>query len=206
MNKLTPSKLWKKIQEEIVVARVGILPGIVIIGLVIIARITGSMQALEWLAFDSFLQLRPEEPIDERIVIVGINENDIRTQKNYPISDHDLATLLWKLQTYNPTVIGLDIYRDLPVNPGHNEIVAAFKNIKNLIAIEKVLPDAISPPPTLPPEQIGFADQITDSDGKLRRSLLGTPTNKGYKLSLSLSLAKVYLAERGINLENGKNE
>ena len=36
------------------------------------------MQSLEWLTFDNFLHMRPEEPIDERIVIVGINEEDIR--------------------------------------------------------------------------------------------------------------------------------
>lgn len=195
--------IWKIIKDEIAIWRVGALPGIAVIGLVIIVRLTGSMQSLEWLAFDSFLRLRSSEPIDERILIVGIDEKDIRNVGKYPIPDKEIAALIRKLQTYKPRVIGIDIFRDLPVEPGHRELVAAFKDIKNLIAIEKVLPEQVAPPPALPPEQVGFADQITDNDGKLRRSLLATPTSKEYKLSLSLSLASAYLAHKGITLENG---
>ncbi|ARV61039.1 histidine kinase [Nostocales cyanobacterium HT-58-2] len=195
--------IWKRLKDEIAIWRVGALPGIAVIGLVIIARLTGLMQSLEWLSFDSFLLLRPEEPIDERIVIVGIDEEDIRSTGTYPIPDKEIAVLVRKLQTYNPRVIGLDIFRDLPVEPGHRELVAAFKDIKNLIAIEKVLPKQVAPSPALPLEQVGFADQITDADGKLRRSLLSTPTAKEYKSSLSLSLATAYLAREGITIENG---
>ncbi|TVP56205.1 MAG: CHASE2 domain-containing protein [Nodularia sp. (in: Bacteria)] len=194
---------WRKIKEEIAIWRVGTLPAMVMIALVIILRLTGSMQSLEWLAFDNFLRIRPEEPIDERILLVGINEEDIRNLQDYPIPDRNLAALLLKLQSYNPRVIGLDIYRDFPVEPGHTELVAAFQKFSNLIAIEKVLPEKIAPPPALPPEQLGFADQILDSDGKLRRILLGTPTPEAYKLSLSLRLAKVYLADESLTLENG---
>ncbi|MCG6136331.1 MAG: CHASE2 domain-containing protein [Nostoc sp. LLA-1] len=194
---------WRKIKEEIAIWRVGALPGMVMIALVIILRLIGSMQTLEWLAFDNFLRIRPEELVDERILIVGINEDDIRILQHYPIPDRDLAALLLKLQSYKPRVIGLDIYRDLPVNPGHTELVAALQNLPNLIAIEKVLPEQIAAPATLPPEQLGFADQILDSDGKLRRSLLGTPTPEAYKLSLSLRLSQIYLAHENLNLANG---
>ncbi|MCC5617838.1 CHASE2 domain-containing protein [Nostoc sp. CHAB 5836] len=196
-------ELWKRIKEEITIWRVGAIPGIAVIGLVMITRLTGLMQSLEWLAFDNFLRLRPDEPRDERIVIVGINEDDISTGTDFSLSDHDLAQLLLKLQSYKPRAIGLDIYRDLPVNPGHSELVTVFQSFKNLIGIEKVLPDEIAPPPALSPEQVGFADQMIDSDGKLRRSLLATSTSKGYKLSLSLSLAAVYLGDHGISIENG---
>ncbi|KAB8332875.1 CHASE2 domain-containing protein [Scytonema tolypothrichoides VB-61278] len=195
--------MWKKVKEEMFVWRLGASTGILIIGLVIIARLTGSLQVLEWLTFDTFLRLRPSEPIDERILIVGINEDDIRSIKKYPIPDGELAALLVKLQTYKPRVIGLDLYRNLPVSPGNPEMIAAFKGMKNLIAIEKVLPDEVEPTPYLSSEQIGFADQITDTDGKLRRSLLATPTPKGYKFSLSLRLAETYLTHEGITLENG---
>lgn len=198
--------LWRRIKEEIAIWRVGAVPGIAVIGLVIIARLAGSLQYLEWLDLDIFLLLRPTEPIDERIVIVGINEADIRSVGAYPIPDREIATLLRILQRYSPRAIGLDIYRDLPVEPGHAELVAAFKDIKNLIGIEKVLPDEIAPPPGLPPQQVGFVDTITDDDGKLRRSLLGTPTPKGYKFSLSLRLVETYLSNQGITLENGKSD
>ena len=195
--------IWKRIKNEIGIWRVGVIPGITVIGLVIVVRVTGTLQFLEWLALDNFLRLRPDEPIDERVVIVGINEADIRRVGAYPIPDREIAALIEKLQTYKPKVIGLDIIRDLPVEPGHTQLITAFKNSKNLIAIEKVLPAQIDPPPVLPPEQVGFSDAITDADGRLRRNLLGTPTLKGYKFSLSLRLAETYLSTKGITLKNG---
>lgn len=195
--------ITRRIKQEIAVWRVGALPGIAVIGMVVIARLTGILQSLEWSALDYFLRLRPWEPIDERIVIVGINEADIQSVGAYPIPDREIAALLRKLQAYQPTVIGLDVLRDLPVEPGYAERVGAFKGIKNLIAIEKVLPIQIAPPPELPLSQVGFSDAITDADGRLRRVLLGTPTPKGYKFSLSLRLAEAYLSTQGITLENG---
>ncbi|HIK08637.1 MAG TPA: CHASE2 domain-containing protein [Trichormus sp. M33_DOE_039] len=201
--------IWTRIKEEITIWRVGALPGLALMGLVIIARLSGAMQYLEWLAFDHFLRIRSSEPIDERILLVEINEDDVRIGKDYAvnsaISDRDLSQLLLKLQTYQPRVIGLDIYRNLPVNPGHAELVKVFQNIKNLIAIEKVLPDPVPPPHTLSSQQIGFSDQIPDNDGKLRRSLLSTPSpsTSDYKFSLSIRLAEIYLAKEGISLGNG---
>ncbi|BDA70572.1 possible Sensor with Chase2 domain [Calothrix sp. PCC 7716] len=195
---------WQRIKAEIANWRVGTLPGIAMIIIIILARITGSLQYLEWQALDNFLRLRPSEPIDERIVIIGIDEKDIESA-DYPIRDRDLAELLIKLKTYEPRVIGLDIIRNIEVAPGYPELVAAFKSVKNLIAIEKVLPETIKPPPTLPPEQVGFADVMLDADNRLRRSLLLTPINNGndYKFSLSIRLAATYLDSEGITLENG---
>lgn len=185
---------------------VGILPGIVAIGLIVILRLSGALQSIEWVTFDSFLRLRPSEPIEERIVIVGIDEADIRRIGNYPIPDREIAKLLRTLQKYGPRVIGLDIVRDIPVEPGHDELVATFKDIKNLILLEKVIPISIKPPPDLPPEQIGFIDYLSDNDGKVRRAILGInrPENdKEYAFSLPLRLAETYLKAQGIKLSNG---
>jgi CHASE2 domain-containing sensor protein/two-component sensor histidine kinase len=195
--------ITSRIKQEIAIWRVGTLPGIAVIGLVIIARLTGLLQSWEWSVLDDFLRLRPWEPVDERIVIVGINEADIRSIGAYPIPDREIAALIKTLQRYQPNVIGLDLMRDLPVEPGYAELVRVFKENKNLIAIEKALPETIAPPPELPPEQIGFSDVITDADGRLRRSLLGTQTPKGFKFSLALRLSQAYLATKGISLENG---
>jgi CHASE2 domain-containing sensor protein len=132
--------IWSKIRKEFTIWSVGALPGIAAIGLVILVRLTGALQLIEWVTLDSFLRLRPSEPIDERVVIVGIDEEDIRRIGDYPIPDREIAKLLRTLQKYQPRVIGLDIVRDIPVEPGHTELVAAFKDIKNLIAVEKVYP------------------------------------------------------------------
>ncbi|MGA7936922.1 MAG: CHASE2 domain-containing protein [Kovacikia sp.] len=61
-----------------------------------------------------------------------------------------------------------------------------------------------SPPPDIPPDQVGFVDTLLDEDGKLRRSLLGTSDPRGvYRLSWSIKLAAAYLKPRGFELENG---
>lgn len=195
-----------RLLKEVGYLKSGILPGIAAITFVIAFRLIGSLQFVEWAAFDKFLWMRPEETVDDRIVIVGINEKDIRL-KNYPIPDQDVAALLRKLKSYQPAVIGLDIFRDLPVEPGHKEFIQTLKETKNLVVVEKVLPDPrgaiVNPPPNLPQEQLGFSDAVIDADGNLRRSLLATSNLQGeWRLSLSLKLAETYLATKGIYLEN----
>jgi CHASE2 domain-containing sensor protein/two-component sensor histidine kinase len=179
-----------------------------VVALVMGLRFMGQLQFHERLALDYLLRLRPPEPVDERILIVGIDEADIREIGTYPVPDRTIATLLTTLQSYNPAVIGLDIYRDLPIQPGHSELVQAFSQMKNLIVIEQVLSDpggsTVKPPQALAAEQVGFADAILDSDGYLRRSLLGTSDDAGkYKLSFTIRLAETYLARQGTALDNG---
>ena len=198
-----PKKFYQKLKEEFVNWRVGLVPGVLVILVIFLARLTGTLQFLEWTTLDYFLRLRPQEATDERIVIVGINEADIRSVGSYPIPDGEIAKLIQKLQTYQPRVIGLDILRDLPVEPGHSELVKTFKQYNNIIGIEKVLPVQVAPPPDLPSSSVGFSDAIPDADGNLRRILLGTPTQKGYNFYLALRLAAYYLADSNISLENG---
>lgn len=198
--------IWKTIKEELASWRVGIVPGIVVISVVVLARLTGTLQFLEWSTLDYFLRLRPQEKMDERVVVVGIDEADIKSIGSYPIPDREIAALIQKLQTYKPRAIGIDILRDLPVEPGHAELVKTFKQYNNIIGIEKVLPVQVAPPPDLPPKQVGFSDAIPDADGNLRRVLLGTPTRKGYKFYLGLKVAKKYLKAENIDLENGIND
>lgn len=198
--------IWIEFKQKMTLWAVTALPGIAALGMVILIRLSGSLQFLECVTLDSFLHLRPPEPIDERVVIVGIDEDDIRRIGTYPIPDRDIAKLLRTLQKYQPRVIGLDIVRDIPVEPGLPELVSAFKEIKNLIAVEKVLPNPIQPPPDLPPEQISFADVLSDNDGKVRRALLGTKRpedQEQYAFSLPLRLAETYLKADGIELTNG---
>lgn len=198
--------IWDKIKKGLPLWSVGTLPGLAILGVVIVARLSGALEVLEWITLDYLLRWRPAELIDERIVIVGIDEADIRRIGSYPVPDREIAKAIATLQSHEPRAIGLDIVRDIPVEPGHDELVAAFRKYKNIIAVEKVLPVPINPPPELPPEQIGFADVIPDNDGKVRRILLGTgrPETPGkFAFSLPLLLAEIYLRAEGIELENG---
>jgi CHASE2 domain-containing sensor protein/two-component sensor histidine kinase len=187
--------------------RIGFLPGITVIIFVVLLRIFGTLQFAELAVFDAFLRLRPQEDMDERILIVGINEEDIKRIKNYPIPDRDIAALINKLKTYQPAVIGLDIVRDLPQEPGHKELIKVFKGTKDLIGIEKALADSsgsvFNAPPNLPSEQVGCSDAVIDIDGKNRRSLLATSNTKGiWRKSFALKLAEIYLKTEGISLGN----
>ena len=71
--------------------------------------------------FDYFFKIKPTEPVDPKIVIVGINDDDINKIGNYPIPDHKLAELLLEIKAQNPSAIGLDIIRDIPVEPGYKD-------------------------------------------------------------------------------------
>lgn len=177
------------------------------ISTILIARMSGAFQFLEWAALDAVLRFRPSEPLDDRIAIVGIREEDIRGAGKYPIPDGTLAQLINTIQSYRPAVIGLDIFRDLPVEPGHAELLKTFQASKNLVVVEKVVPDygfTVNAPVGIASEQVGFADALLDEDGKLRRSLLGTLSDQGdYRLSLSVRLAEGYLKTKGLALDNG---
>lgn len=171
----------------------------------IIARLTGSLQVLEWMAFDQGLRSRPVESADSQIVIVGINENDIKTVGKYPIPDAELAKLLQRLQRDQPRAIGLDIFRDLTTGSNRAELAQILSNSSNIVGIEMALnPNlTVKPPPELPIEQIGIADVVLDSDGKLRRSLLASKVSDRTRYSFSLLLAAIYLRTQGIPLQHG---
>ncbi|NJK68346.1 MAG: CHASE2 domain-containing protein [Microcoleus sp. SU_5_3] len=188
--------------------RRGSLPGLMVIVAVMMARLTGAFQFLELVAFDRFLLLRPPEPMDERIAIVAITEEDIQRAKTYPIPDRDIAELVKSLQAYQPIAIGLDIVRDIPVEPGNAELTSVFRSSKNVIGVEIALPDrngfTVAPPPALRSEQVGFANAVLDADGYQRRSLLGAHNlQQEYRFSFAIRLAERYLAARRIKLGNG---
>ncbi|MFB2839697.1 CHASE2 domain-containing protein [Floridanema evergladense] len=173
-------------------------------GLVVVANYLGLFQLLEWTTLDQFFRLRPQESVDSRIVIVTVNESDIKYTNQWPISDAVLTKLINKLKAQQPKAIGLDIYRDLPIPPGNSELVKLFASTPNLIGVEKVVGNPVAPPPTLSKlGQVGIADLVLDADGKVRRGLLSIRTAEGKtKLSLGTSLALMYLENLGVKLQS----
>jgi len=182
-----------------------LLPGAAVLGIIVAARLLGLLQGLEVKMLDTLLRWRPAEAIDERILIVGVTEDDIQQAGTYPLPDQVLADLLVTLEAANPRAVGIDIYRDLPVEPGHSNLVTVLATQPRVIWGEKILNEPpILPPPALPPEQAGFVDIPIDEDGFVRRLLLGADGPAGdFKFSLSMLLAELYLAEEGLFLENG---
>lgn len=172
-------------------------------GLVILLRLAGLLQSLEWSAFDQYMRRRPQKPPDERIAIVGIDEADLHRRNESIIPDSTLAELLEKLKAQQPRAIGMDIYRDLPVHPGHQALVEVFKSTPNLIGIQKVAGkmgrETVAPPPVLKEKgQVGANDLIFDGDNRVRRGLIYLTDNEETVYSFSLHLALQYLDKEGI--------
>ncbi|MEQ8753632.1 MAG: adenylate/guanylate cyclase domain-containing protein [Coleofasciculus sp. G1-WW12-02] len=195
--------MWKELRQKIWAGRGvwTVAPGVA--GLVILLRLLGFLQPWEWAALDQYFRLRPQEPVDERILIVGISEADLKKVGQWPIPDSVLAKLLKTIKAQNPRVIGLDLYRDLPVLPGQNELVKVFETTPNLIGIEKINqqdPNAsVAPPPMLDQKgQVGFNNVVVDADGKLRRGLLYMVKNDQPTVSFSMRLALMYLEAQNI--------
>lgn len=200
--------MWPKLRQRILQGRGVLITASSVAGLVIAASLTGLFQLIEWATLDQFFRLRPQEPADPRIVIVTINESDIRHLGQWPVPDAVLAKLIEKLKTQQPRAIGLDLYRDLPVEPGHQELVRVFKSTPNLIGVEKIVGDAVRPPPTLSQlGQVGIADLVLDADGKVRRGLISVkPQNSQTRLSLGVRLSLMYLETEGITLHRERGQ
>ncbi len=203
--------LWNSLKATVLLWRWA-LPGMVVIGLVMAARLTGSLQSLELLTLDAFLRYRPAETEDDRIVLVGINKADMQ-KVGYPIPKQDLIDLLNTLQTYKPAVVGLHILQNQIAKSNGSTLLATLQQRQNLIVAEKVLPaaDQVAPLFGFPANQVGLIDLIPDGDNHVRRTILGTfdPLNvKSYKLSLTIQLVETYLSaqDKNLTLKNGVND
>ncbi|MBW4565771.1 MAG: CHASE2 domain-containing protein [Mojavia pulchra JT2-VF2] len=186
---------------------------IVVTGLVMGVRYLGLLQSLELAAFDHLLRLRPQEKPDSRLLVITVTEEDVQAQpadRRGSLSDQALAKLLEKLEAYQPQAIGLDIYRDYPVQKDYPELAKRMRQSDHFVAVCQVSdPQArkpgIKPPPEVSPDSLGFSDITLDSDNVVRRQLLAlTPPpssacSTSYALSVQLALR--YLYTKGIKLQ-----
>lgn len=197
-------------------AQAVVFAGLTATALVTGARSLGALQSLELSLYDQMVRLRPDQPPDNRLLVVGITETDIQSRQEWPISDRTLAELLAVLEQHQPQAIGLDLFRDVPIEPGHEQLTAQLTANKQLVAVCKMSSadnPGVPPPPGPATEQVSFSDVVIDAGGTLRRSLLiaspppfdgalpvqhGCNTPKTQLLALSFQLALGYLAEQGI--------
>ena len=159
-----------------------ILTSVVVAGVVVGLRQIGTLEGMELRSYDQLMRSRPDQGPDDRLLVVGVTEQDIQTRKEYPIKDDTLAQLLAKLQQYQPRTIGVDILRDVPQGSPQGRIALEkiLKQDESIIAGCKMssvdqpgVPAALG----VTEERVGFADLPIDAGGILRRSLLlSTPT------------------------------
>lgn len=173
--------------------------------LTIAGNYLGLWQILEWAVHDAFFSYRSLESIEESIVIVTIDEEDITAVGDWPITDQILADLLIKIQAQSPRVVGMDLYRNLPEPPGHEQLVQQFRSMPNLIGVEEIFNDRVAPSPVLDElGQIALADLVLDGDRKLRRALLSAydpQSQQDFKSGLATRVASMYLETEGITIE-----
>ncbi|OQW30246.1 MAG: hypothetical protein A4E19_11625 [Nitrospira sp. SG-bin1] len=177
----------------------GLLCGLVVLGM----RSTGLLQQFELNIYDSLLRSRPATTVgDSHITYITISEEDIRRQGRWPITDETLAQALRLLVEYQPRAIGVDLYRDIEVPPGHDQLTALLPKHSHVIMISQLGGGTVSripPPPVLQGStQVGFNDILVDPDGIIRRALLFQDDGDDVAYAFPLRLAMLYLAQDGI--------
>src|SRR5262245_21930958 len=189
------------------------------------AQHLGFFQVQEFQVYDFFIRNQPRAASSDPIVLVEMTESDIHSPTlDYPIYDEKLAELLRVLEAGQPAVIGLDIWRDIPV-PKNGKGIEEFNQVlltySNIVAIFTLggLQSPIAPPPILKsdPERVAFNDnfplddKVDRTSQKVRRcTLLATGKSEDGSEqpfdSLPFRVALLYLQRKGIEPEpDGSN-
>lgn len=204
------SSIANTCSEQIKLLLISIAIVLVVMGI----RSLGWLQPFEIAAFDHFIELRPIEQPDTRLVVVTIDEADIQYQNlrgmqiRGSLSDEALLLLLKKIKRYQAKTIGIDIYRDFPVDSDYPELKTYLSSNQNLFAPCKVPApqdgdaDGVAPPPEVPKSRIGFSDFVADDHEIVRRHLINlTPaiiSSCAPEFAFSFQIALHYLSEQGI--------
>jgi CHASE2 domain-containing sensor protein/serine/threonine protein kinase len=186
-----------------------VLTSVVVMGV----RFLGGLQFLELKALDTFMQLRPADGQDDRILLVTFTEADVQALKQASIADRTLVKLLTKLEKYQPAVIGLDLYRDIPIGEGRQELLTYLQQSNLVVATCKAADDTdkmgIAPPDGIAGGSVsqdsvlGFSNVVLDTDNSVRRHYLQLNPPAAARCAthyaLSLQVAFRYLQQmRGI--------
>ncbi len=185
--------------------------GLLTIGSLGVAALILGIREINWLeewelnTYDQMLRIRPSEPIDKRLLVVGINGKDRQNYSN-SLSNDLINKLLEEIQSHKPRIIGLNILRPQQKN------LASSQNIENLITVcthRTNTKEEIPPPPNFPEVNVGFNDLLPDADRTIRRSLLTSKIDlsdtSGNKCKAEYSFATLlaidYLKQEGIDYE-----
>lgn len=183
--------------------------------LLVTAQQLGVLEHPELIVFDQMMQRRADVNPDPRLLIVAFTENDIQKLKQSSPNGNVLSTVLSKLEQYQAKVIGLDFFRDVPVEPGHKKLLTRLKQSPRIVSICKLGDErepAVPPPQGIAPEGVGFADLLEDRDGVIRRNLLivspdekskcATPASLGFQLALNYLRIEPKFTANGMQLGN----
>ena len=191
---------------------VSVVIALLVFAVIITVRHAGYLQFLEFKAYDYFIRKEVKAPTSEPIVLVELTEEDIHSPSlDYPIYDDKLAKILSNLAADKPAVIGLDIWRDIPVPKSGiyaDQLTQVLLSNSNIVAIFTL--GGVAPPAALKsyPDRLAFNDNFLIDLGvdltvpKVRRSLLFSLSSAGDILfSFPFRLATCYLERQGIGPE-----
>jgi adenylate cyclase len=180
-------------------------------------RRLGLLQVAEFGVYDFLIQRQPKAPTSDPIVLVEMTEDDINSPSlDYPIHDDKLAELLSAIAADGPSVIGLDIWRNVPVpktGEHFQQLNEVMETNANIIAIFTL--GVITPPTILKdhPDRLAFNDNfpvdvhVDKTTPKVRRTLLYAETPSGEQFdSFPYSLASFHLRQQGIEPEFNESE
>lgn len=180
---------------------------VVVTILVMVIRQLGMLQLWELKAFDQLMRLRPNPGVDSRLLVVEATDAEIN-RYGYPLPDQTLVQVLDKLESDQPRVIGLDIFRERPREPGHQALSRQLQQNQKFIALCKARvannPEnsGIKPPSGVPESRLGFSNIMPDPDGITRSHLVfmhpyhDDPCATNHSFSARVALH--YLAQEGI--------
>jgi adenylate cyclase len=184
------------------VVAVALLVAVVVVG----GRRLGLLESVELSTYDWFIRMRPADPPpDPRITLVTVTEADIPTSGGWPLSDDVLARVIEQVARHGPRAIGVDMYRDVPVPPGTenlNRVLAGQPRVVVVMKFGEGASSGVRPPPVLKDtEQVGFNDIVVDPGGVVRRALLFLDDGQTSVSAFALRLALLYLQGEGVTAQ-----
>ncbi len=179
-------------------------------------RHMGWIQFLEFHAYDFFIRHQSKSTTSDPIVLVEMTEADIHNSLlDWPIYDDKMAALFRIIEADQPAVIGLDIWRDIPVPKSgdriheFNQVLLTYSNIIAIFTRTNALKGipGIAPPEVLKSnyDRIAFNDNLPIDVGvdhtipKSRRTelFINLPSGENFD-ALPFRLAVLYLERKGI--------
>ncbi len=177
---------------------------LLVLTVILAVRHYGGLQVPELLIYDHLVKARTQtDSRDDRIVLIGMTEKDLMDY-GYPLPDRELAKVFRIIDAQKPVVIAVDLYRDLPEprnREGYPALESAFRELKSIIAIERV--EFFKGPPALAdePDRIVANNLKRDDDGVFRRGILAM--EKGFDEpfpTISLAATLRYLETKNVGV------
>lgn len=163
---------------------------------VIVLRYSGLLQSLELTHYDFTASMLAQDSQTGDVAVVAIYESDLGSW-GWPLSDEKLAQIAGAALDAEAAAVGIDIYRDRPVEPGSEGLDAVLEDSR-VVTITKLGEDGgiliRAPSASERTGAFGFSDVPLDVDGVTRRALLLVRDGEELHQSFAMQLAMKVLA------------